>query len=168
MPVPHLYSPLGTCFWSVLKAGCCATWVFGLRCSCLTISYLCCKNSSCVSPSPPLFKSISRQNMRKAKQLLKSEFSGRHKCSCLIIRTCKLDRGSFAMMARSNAINQNKFKAILPILCLILIRNILCYFHLNPDYIYKNCSILLETAEIQVSLKKFSFSSVICLLLCPL
>lgn len=93
------------------------------RCRCLMISYLCCKNSSC---PPTTFKSISRQNMKKAKQLFKSEFSGRHKCSCLIVKiTCQLDRGNFAMMERSNAINQNKSKAVLPILCLILIKNIL-------------------------------------------
>lgn len=108
----HLCFPLGTCFRSRLIARCCAKQIFGLGAAAFW-------SVTSAARIPPA-SSHHIQIIFKAKQLFKSEFSGRHKCSCLIVEiTCKLDRGSFPMMARSNVINQCKFKALLAFLCLI-------------------------------------------------
>lgn len=59
----------------------------------------------------------------EGKPTFKREFSGRHKCSCPIAKmTFMLDRGSFVMVARNSALNHNKYKAILSILCLFLLK----------------------------------------------
>uniref|UniRef100_A0A8C0ZIH3 Vacuolar protein sorting-associated protein 13C-like n=1 Tax=Cyanistes caeruleus TaxID=156563 RepID=A0A8C0ZIH3_CYACU len=107
-----------------------------------------------------MFHLVSRPKVRKANQLFKREFSGRHKCSCPIVKmTCKLDRGSFVMMARRSALNKNKNKAVLSSLCLILLKYTVLFsseygIHLQHLVIFSCLDIVLHT-EALLSIMSF-------------
>lgn len=69
----------------------------------------------------------------------------------LLKMSCKLDRGSFVVLARSSALNPNKHKAIL-LFCALFFSNIPCCFHLNTAYM---CSIWLKTLRYRCVLGSF-------------